>query len=506
MMLIKFFGSGVGSGGPPTDYVCGEVVPTVATVTGKDGKLHSKILRDATGKPVMKVRNPPPEILAGDRWQTKTLIDSLDFRWRYTSGVIAFAPEDNPSDEDIQGIINDFERVAFAGLDRDRFDILWVKHTHEGQPELHFVIPRVDLGTGKSFNAAPPGWEKFFDPLRDYWNYKKSWARPDDLARARLCQPGHVALQQAEHLRAGLPRIDDPKEAITEYLIARIEAGIIADRDGIIDSLKEVVHEVTRQGTDYISVRLEPDAKPIRLRGIIYGKSFKPESLFGAHQGENGGGAEGNRRIDEDRAREARQRFEEGIRRRSDYNQGRYGTSGRGPRPGDEDRDPGAGRPGGSLEAAVEDGGFHPLGGRVEPLPRYLARNLGPDAIPGDRDPASTGGIGGTGSEGWQGRDPELRGRSEVPPLREDRRVGATVPKRISGIGELLNSLENENDGIGKEIIGSLRKIGNPIRNGYAAAGRSSSIIEQTGAELDRAIGKAGMIDGMNHGNQNKFK
>lgn len=505
-MLIKFFGSGVGSGGPPTDYVCNETVPTIATVADKDGKLRSKVLRDDNGRPIMKTRNPPPEIIQGDRWQTKTLIDSLDFRWKYTSGVIAFSPDDTPSDEDIREIMEDFENLAFAGLERDRTNILWVRHVHEGTTELHFIVPRVDLLTGKSLNIAPPGWEKFFDPLRDYWNYKKNWTRPDDLTRARLHQPGHVAFQQAEHIRAGLPRVDDPKEEITEYLVSRIEAGLVVDREGIVDALKEVVHEITRQGNDYISVRLEPDAKPIRLRGIIYGKSFKPESLFGAHQGENGGGAEGNRRTDEDRAREARQRFEEGVRRRSDYNQGRYGTSGRGPRPGDEDRDPGAGRPGGSLEPAVEDGGFHPLVGRVEPLPRYLARNLGPDAIPGDRDPASTGGIGGTGSEGWQGRDPELRGRSEVPPLREDRRVGATVPKRISGIGELLNSLESENDGIGKEIIGSLRKIGNPIRNGYAAARRSSQALGESSQIIERAIGTAGMIEGVNHGNQNKFK
>jgi hypothetical protein len=452
----------------------------------------------------MKTRIPPPEILAGNRQQTKRLIDSLDFRWKYTSGVIAFAPTDDPSDEDIRKIMEDFEAIAFAGLDADRRDILWVKHSHEGQPELHFVIPRVDLLTGKSLNVAPPGWEKFFDPLRDYWNYKKSWARPDDLARARLCQPGHVALQQAEHLRAGLPRIADPKEAITGYLMARIQAGIVADRNGIIDSLKEVVHEITRERPDYISVRLVPGDKPIRLRGAIYGSSFDPESIFRSTEAENGGRASGHREFDEDRARDASERFEEGIRRRADYNRHRYQEGRRRLGEGNPEDAPGADRSGGSLEPAVEDGGFHPLGGGVEPLFGYLTRKLGPDAIPGGGDHPAATGSGGPGGEGREGDGDRLRGDSA--PLREDRPGSAGVPRWISGIGELLNSLGNENDGVGKEVIGSLRKIIHAIRNGHEAARRSSQVLGESSELVERAIGTAGMIDGVSHGNQNKLK
>lgn len=505
-MLIKFFASGVGSGGPPTDYVSNPIVPTVVTVADRDGKLRSKILRDDNGKPVMKTRNPPPEILAGDPRQTKTLIDSLDFRWKYTSGVIAFAPDDTPSDEDIREIMEDFENLAFAGLEKDRTNILWVRHTHEGSMELHFVVPRVDLLTQKSLNIAPPGWEKYFDPLRDYWNYKKNWARPDDLARARLCQPGHVALQQAENLRAGLPRIDDPKKAITEYLTSRIEAGMIGSREDIIDSLKELDLEITREGTDYVSVRLEPGSKPIRLRGIIYGKSFKPEEFYRETQGQDGDREAGAGTDHEDRAREARARYEEGVRRRAGYNQSRYRTAGPGSRTRDQGRDPGADRSHGGPQTALEVDADRTTPGRVEPLDRYLRRALGADAIPVPGDPAPASRIGGTGSQGRQDRDTELRGREAVPPLREDRRDGSTLSGGISDIGELLNSLENQNDGIGKEIIGSLTKIGNPIRNGYEAARAASSGIEQAGADLERAIGTAGMIDEVIHGNQNKFK
>lgn len=493
-MLIKFFGSGVGSGGPPTDYVCGEVVPTVATVTGKDGKLHSKILRDATGKPVMKVRNPPPEILAGDRRQTKTLIDSLDFRWKYTSGVIAFSPDDTPSDEDIREIMEDFQNLAFAGLERDRTNILWVRHVHEGTTELHFIVPRVDLLTGKSLNIAPPGWEKFFDPLRDYWNYKKNWARPDDLARARLCQPGHVALQQAENLRAGLPGIDDPKKSITEYLTSRIEAGMIGSREDIIDSLKELDLEITREGTDYVSVRLEPGSKPIRLRGIIYGKSFKPEEFYRETQGQDGDREAGAGTDHEDRAREARARYEEGVRRRAEYNRHRYQEGRRRLGQGNPADAPGAG-------SALADSPDRPAVSGVEPLPRYLRRRLGADAIPVPGDPAPAGSALGTGGEGGQVHGHRLRRDQEA--LREDRTQGTGVPGGLSDFERLLN-LEVSHDGIRNPINPGINAAVRAIREGHEAARRSSQALGESSELVERAIREAAVIEGLD--NENKFR
>ena len=252
------------------------------------------------------------------------MIDSLDTKWKYTSGVIAFAPDDNPSEEQQKKLIDEFEKTAFAGLDRDQYDILWVRHRHEGSTELHFIIPRVELSTGKSYNAAPPNWEKTFDPLRDAWNYENDWARPDDLARARLHQPGHVAHQQSENLKAGLAASPDQKKDITEYLTERIEAGMITNRADIIEALKEVDLEINRQGKDYISVRLYSDAKPIRLKGAIYAEDFKCTELIRAIESEDRIRPDRNRIDDQERARDARDKLEEAIRRRADYNHGRY--------------------------------------------------------------------------------------------------------------------------------------------------------------------------------------
>jgi len=128
-------------------------------------------------------------VLRGDPWQIAMVSDSLTTRYRYSSAVIAFAPEDHPTPEQIDQCLEDFQRAM--GLDDDRLAWTAIRHDEPGdRVAIHVLVARVDLLTGKSFNPAPPGWMKRYDPLRDAWNYENGWARPDDPQRARLIQPG----------------------------------------------------------------------------------------------------------------------------------------------------------------------------------------------------------------------------------------------------------------------------------------------------------------------------
>ena len=43
--------------------------------------------------------------------------------------------------------MDDFEAVAFAGLEEDQRAILWGRDSHAGHHQLHFVIPRVELSS-----------------------------------------------------------------------------------------------------------------------------------------------------------------------------------------------------------------------------------------------------------------------------------------------------------------------------------------------------------------------
>ena len=87
-MLVKFLARGTGSARDAADYLLGE--------------------RDAAGKPREGV-----EVLRGDPNQVAAVADTLPFEHKYTSGVIAWAPEDEPTDEQIGAVLDAFEETAW---------------------------------------------------------------------------------------------------------------------------------------------------------------------------------------------------------------------------------------------------------------------------------------------------------------------------------------------------------------------------------------------------------
>lgn len=158
-MIISFFSTGTGGGAAPVDYL------TAREVLAYDE--NRNLIRDDTGQPQTKIRDPMPEVLHGNPDQTRHLIDASPNKWSYTAGVISFADSDDPSPDAQQEAIELFEALAFAGLDRDQYACLWVRHSHEGNVELHFCAPRLELSTGKALNIAPPGHEAaLFQPAR----------------------------------------------------------------------------------------------------------------------------------------------------------------------------------------------------------------------------------------------------------------------------------------------------------------------------------------------------
>jgi hypothetical protein len=257
-MLVKFFDRGTGKGKGPVEY----------------------ILKETDAKGI--IREPLPELIKGNPQQTINVIDSLDFKHKYTSGVISFAASDAPTNEQLEAVINSFEDTAFAGLEPDQYDILWVKHTHTGgdRVELHFVTPRVELTSGKSLNIAPPGSNKYFEPWRDYWNTSQNWASPNDPQRARTYYPGYQALIDAQNHRLELNgqkplKRDDARKMITNYLTGYIENGQIQNRNEILTTLENSGFTITRQGDNYITVTHDDLNQRIRLKGGIYSASWR---------------------------------------------------------------------------------------------------------------------------------------------------------------------------------------------------------------------------------------
>jgi hypothetical protein len=174
-----------------------------------------------------------------------------------------------------QSMMDAFERVAFAGLEPDRYSILWVRHRHAGHHELHFVTPRVELATGKSLNIHPPGRasQTMFDTFRSQINAEYGLADPDDPARARdVSLPNHLVKIQADASRKGQARKVDIRDAITTAVRSEVDAERVKDRRGVERYLERLGFTFTRRGKDYVTV-VHPDTREcIRLKGSLYSR------------------------------------------------------------------------------------------------------------------------------------------------------------------------------------------------------------------------------------------
>ncbi|WP_180015643.1 hypothetical protein [Acinetobacter sp. YH16031] len=221
---------------------------------------------------------PDIQTLRGDAQTFVAITESLDFDYRYSSAVIAWSKQDNPTDAQIQETLDQFEKHAFADLDPTRYHMNAVLHVaQDGSKHVHVLVPRVDLGTGKSLNIAPPGHEKYFDKLRDYLNEKYTWSKPDDLAilKADVQLPHHTHSQRLAAIEINFAGKTKPekKELLNKIVAQRINAGVIQDRNDVVQTLAEY-GIITRNAKDTISVKLHGDKTAVKLAGEFYKDGF----------------------------------------------------------------------------------------------------------------------------------------------------------------------------------------------------------------------------------------
>ena len=227
--------------------------------------------RDATGQP-----RPGVEVLRGDPHQVAAVADALAFEHKYTSGVIAWAPDDAPTDAQIGAVLDAFERTAWAGLEPDRY--AWAGR------------------------AAPRARRRC------------SRARPSRAVRPRdRPEPQHRASGLAEDVRSAPRRLQrrrgleaEPRDLIRDYLIQRVELGTVRNRADVVSALREAGLEVPRQGKNYLTL-LDPETGDRwRLKGELYAHDFQREGFDRAAAETAGDRTPGDRGIDRERARAAR--------------------------------------------------------------------------------------------------------------------------------------------------------------------------------------------------------
>ena len=150
-MIVQFFNRGKGGGAGSVDYLLG---------------------RDR--------RREDARLLRGNADETIALIDGSTYAKKYTSGCLSFE-ESNLSEARKQQLMDSFEECIFTGLDADQYNCLWVEHRDKGRLELNFVIPNIELTTGKRlqpyYHAAD---HKRVDAWRTIQNIQYGLSDPDD--------------------------------------------------------------------------------------------------------------------------------------------------------------------------------------------------------------------------------------------------------------------------------------------------------------------------------------
>lgn len=265
------------------------------------------------------------QVLSGDVELTAQLIDSSPFAKKYTSGCLSFYEHDL-SDQDKQKIMQNFEECLFPGLDKDQYQILWVQHqdkinqdTGETRLELNFVIPNVELSTGKRLQPfyAPVDLNRV-DLFKQITNTEHSLYDPDD--------PEH---RQLFLNKKNLPKdIKDFKEQLHQRVYRAVANGEVADRQELVQWLESNQINVTRQVKNSISIEnpYEGATRPICLEGEIYEQGFR---ATGEYRQEVQQRIEAYRGTTSERYRANVTEYQRQLEHKSQYHCDRYPTVGR---------------------------------------------------------------------------------------------------------------------------------------------------------------------------------
>ena len=288
-MIVKFFTHGTGGSGGVFNYLL------------KDKEQEDGLRLDA-------------KVLRGDIENQAMLIDSLDFKQKYTSGCLSFTESaDQVTQAQKEQLMDSFEETIRAGLDVDRVSVIWIEHRDKGRLELNFVYANVDLKHGRAFQPYVHVQDlRRVNAWKDMQNIEHGFTDPSDPAKKRLMGQ-----------RDNLPRdIKDARQTITDGLQALVVEGLITNRADVIQALTEGGFEIARETDKAISIKNPTGKRNIRLTGGLYERDFN----FSAEvQSTVTAASEDYRARSTERYSAAKQLYDSEIARKRDYHQARHG-------------------------------------------------------------------------------------------------------------------------------------------------------------------------------------
>ncbi|MDD5260315.1 MAG: relaxase/mobilization nuclease domain-containing protein [Methylacidiphilales bacterium] len=217
------------------------------------------------------VRNPTAMVLRGDPVITEELISTLDFSQRFCSGCLSFNEAITP--EKVTQHIEEFEEAISSGLPSNAINKLWVRHTDKGRTELHFLMPQINLLSGRQLTIYLDARDRrLMNALRDTINLREGYTRPDDPSRKKMTS---IPLRIAKASKDFISEID----ALIQHEIA---AGTITKRDDVVLYLEAQGYEIKRSKkgklpAEYLKIKKHSDEKFTGLRGAYYRADFCTE-------------------------------------------------------------------------------------------------------------------------------------------------------------------------------------------------------------------------------------
>ena len=279
-MIVKIHSRGAGSGSGPVDYLL-----------GKDRQREQ-----AT-------------VLRGNPEHVRELIDGCDFARAYTSGVLSFQ-EPDIADVEKSRLMDEWEHTLLTGLDRDQYACLWVEHRDKGRLELNFVIPNIELQSGKRLQ---PYFDRADRPRVNAWQTLTN-------DRLGLRDPNDPTYRRPLTQASDLPR-DKQQAAEKTGLMNLMQQGMIRSRQDVVTQLESYGLTVARETKSSISIADPDGGRNIRLKGMIYERDFK----FGEGlRGEIEAAGAGYRAEREARVREAGDVYQRGTAIKLAEHQQRY--------------------------------------------------------------------------------------------------------------------------------------------------------------------------------------
>ncbi len=204
-------------------------------------------------------------VLKGDPRFTKNLIKRNKNTWKYTSGVLSFSEPNLPRKVKHE-IMSLFEKTIVSGFDLSQYDILWNEHLTHNRLELHWIIPRIELSSGKSMSVY--SHEKDFkkkDFFQSYINARYRLTSPVKLLYGLTQKPRKYNLEDER---------DKLASSIHKNVMQEIENGRVNNRNELIEYLKSINLSIKGKNKGSITVIVTNNLKPVMLKGPIYSHKF----------------------------------------------------------------------------------------------------------------------------------------------------------------------------------------------------------------------------------------